>query len=92
MDLLITYVPISEKFEIIKTFNFVANKELSKDDENKFLLLLTSFKFNESDQLCTSLKLLINTFNIKVSLIDLHFKYAINGKGYNDIFNKCLNK
>ena len=69
--------------KIIDQFNTVACKTFL-EQEIKFLNLLTTFTFNENDNLYTSLKLLLNSINTQLSMIELHFEYTMNGKGYND--------
>ncbi len=83
-----------ERYKIIECFNCVANGKLLPDEKNEFLNLITTFEFNDNDKLNTGLELLKNMANDKLTLMDLHFKYSIRGKGYNDakkdFFERCL--
>jgi TPR repeat protein len=94
LQLSITYPTFMTRDKIIKQFNRISLRKLQPDQELKFLEILSTYKFEETDELYTFLRLLINTLNEKISLIDLHFTYTVNGKGYdeakNDFLNRCL--
>lgn len=94
--LLTSYPSMAKREDIINTFNFVSSTKLNADDQNKFFELFTEFQFNDDDELFPSLRLLLNSINNQLSIMDLHFTYTVNGLGYNDaksdFFDKCTGK
>jgi len=91
LKLLSLYIHINHH-KIIKLFNKIALQTLSSEDESQFLELLTTYQFENNDQLCTSLKLLLNAIHGQMDLMALHFEYTVHGKGFNeakaDFFNR----
>ena len=55
-----------------------------------------SFNFEETDDLCLALKLLLNCLKNQMTIFELHFDYSMNGKGYDDakkdFIDRCINK
>jgi TPR repeat protein len=94
LELYLNYENTRERHEIITMFNVIMNEILTPEQNIKFLQYITSFEFNENDKLCSGLQLLINSLNEKLTLLDLHFNYTIEGKGYNDakqdFFERCI--
>lgn len=93
LDLYINYEHMRTRKELIETFELLMTKSLSIDDEKQFMSHLSTFKFEESDNLTSGLKLLVGALTNNVSLLDLHFKYSMEGKGFddakNDFFGRC---
>lgn len=83
---------VTNRKKIIKLFNAVCNEKAV--DMDKYLQLITSFQFLPEDDLCVGLRLLTNTLNQKIELIDLHFKYSLEGLGFKeakqDFLEQCL--
>ena len=94
LNIHIIYYNLTDRTKIINQFNKISDKILSQDKEHEFLNILSSFEFKDDDKLCTTLKLLLNTFKQKIELLDLHFKYSVNGLGYEDakkdFINRCV--
>ena len=93
LDLYINYEHMRTRKELIETFELLMTKSMTIDDEKQFMSHLSTFKFEESDNLTSGLKLLVGALTNNVSLLDLHFKYSMEGKGYddakNDFFGRC---
>jgi hypothetical protein len=83
----------SKRCKIIGRFNVIANCILLPDEKNEFLNLLTNFEFTADDALSSGLELLVTMLNDKLTLLDLHFKYTVRGKGYQeakeDFYERC---
>jgi tetratricopeptide (TPR) repeat protein len=78
---------------IIKRFNMIVGNKLLCG-KKLFLELVANFIFCENDDIHPLLKILQNIYNDQISLMDLHFKYTVNGIGFedakNDFINKCI--
>ena len=85
-----------ERNLIINLFNMLSSEMLDSENEEIFLSSVMDFEFTSEDKLCTCLKLLISTLNNSISIMDLHFTYTVNGKGFDnakkDYFDKCIGK
>ena len=93
LDLLIIYIKyniVNQRKEIIMLFNklFCQHSKLNKQ---QLLMLITEFNFIEEDDLCIGLELLVNSIHQQLSIMDLHFMYTINGKGYETAKTDFLN-
>ena len=96
MKLLLLYIDnmnMVDRTKVIKQFNMIS-QNIKEEDEEIFLKLIFDFKFCENDTLHTLLKLLVNTVNAQMDIMDLHFTYTVNGLGFEDakkdFFNRCL--
>jgi uncharacterized protein len=93
LDLYINYEHMRTRKELIETFELLMTKSMTIDDEKQFMSHLSTFKFEESDNLTSGLKLLVGALKNNLCLLDLHFKYSMKGKGYddakNDFFGRC---
>jgi TPR repeat protein len=83
-----------ERDDIIQQFNLVSSIHLDKINKEIFFQLLINFEFICDDKLGSALELLLSIYKNNVSIIDLHFKYTIHSKGFEDAkldyFSKCL--
>jgi len=87
---------IIERGTIIKLFNTLSSASSDSINKDIFLELLMDFEFRDEDKLSISLELLLSTLKNDVDVMNLHFIYTMNGKGFEDAkkdyFNKCLEK
>jgi len=94
LNLYINNPKLVEREIIIQQFNDLSSTPLNSTDKEIFLQLLTNFEFTNEDKLCVLLELLVNTLKNNISLMDLHFTYTENGKGFEDAkkdyFDRCL--
>lgn len=75
---------------IIKIIKKIWNGEIDKKDRQHFINLIITFEFNFNDILPTIMKILINQIKHHINIMDLHFKYSLNGKGFDDTKNEFL--
>jgi len=96
LQLYIQHINLADRNEIILLFNNITSTQLDSINKEIFLRLVMEFEFIDEDNLCVSLELLLSMIKNKISILDLHFTYTMNGKGYEeaktDYFNKCLGK
>ena len=81
---------------IIEQFNKLSSVILDPIDKEIFLQLLMDFEFKSEDKLNVLLELLLNNLSYDTSIMNLHFTYTVNGKGFEDAkrdyFDKCVGK
>ena len=95
MELCMTYPTMIKRKILIKSINDVCISNSINDNE-QFIKLIMSFKFEETDELCLALKILLNCLKNQMTIFELHFDYSINGKGYDDakkdFISRCSNQ
>lgn len=79
---------------VIDCINLFVKKNVSSSSEEwkKFICIISSFHFNDNDDLLNIVKILISVVNTKMRKIELHFDYSMEGKGYNDAKSDFINK
>ena len=96
LRLYVKYENLYKRYKTIQQFKKLMDLSLSFEDEKEYCELLITYKFNDDDKLSTGLKLLVKTLTDKLTIYDLHFKYSIKGKGYddakNDFFDRACKK
>lgn len=83
-ELYIKYMHLTERKKVIESINQLWNEKLNKNQNMRFMELLLSFDFEPDDDIPTSLNTFINLLHQKIDLIELHFEYSMNGKGYDE--------
>lgn len=71
----------SERPKIIKQFNHISSLILNEEQYNLLLTILTTFEFGD-DLVHSSIRMLSNVLRNQIDIMDLHFKYTVNGIGY----------
>ena len=84
IELCTSYHHMADRKDVIGSITYLGGSILNSIESEKFLMLLTVFEIKPNDKLTSSLELLIKTLKQKIDLIDLHFKYSIQGKGFED--------
>ena len=92
LKLYINSPKLSEREIIIQQFNDLSSTPLDSTNKKIFLQLLMDFEFTNEDKIGVSLELLLSTLNNNISVIDLHFTYTINGKGFEDAKKDYLDR
>ena len=94
IELVMTYPKMIERKILIESISDIFMGNFIKDTK-KFIKLIMSFDFEETDNICSSLKLLINCLKSQMTIFELHFNYTLNGKGFedakNDFIERCGN-
>lgn len=90
LEHLINYQNIIKRQKIIETIKRICNNEINKDLEQKFFDLMIDFEFDDNDDIPPVLKTLFYSMHYNIDIMDLHFKYSLNGKGFNDAKNDFL--
>ena len=84
LALSVQYPSFVKREKIIELFNRCLLLILSKEEEEVFFNILTTFEFNDDDQMSYGLILLCRTLNHHVDLMMLHFRYNMKGKGFKE--------
>ena len=94
MDLLKLYIAHPYICERNKFIKFINNAfiNLTKNNYQEFINIISNITFTKEDKLSPLLEIHLNVLNEKLSLIDLHFKYSIEGKGYSDAKSDFMNR
>ena len=90
MKLLKFYIDNKDHDKVVVQFNNMV--KISSENEKEYMCLLASYPFKEEDQLNMALKLLRKSLNTHIDLMKLHFKYSVNGKGYDEAKSDFLSK
>jgi hypothetical protein len=94
LEFFIKYINKIERKEIIKNINKIGKNKLNKEDKQRFINIITKFKFEEKDDLSSSIEILVETIKYKISIARLHFEYSLEGKGFEeakkDFYDKII--
>ena len=92
MKLVFKHKNLVNKQVIIKSIIDIWISGLTTENKNEFVSMISEFDFEENDieEVPISLSLFINLIKNQLDIMDLHFSYGINGKGYFDAKNDFL--
>ena len=93
-ELLKIYIKNSEFIErtkIIKSISKIWNSRMNDKEVTKFIEIVSKFEFHTDDDIPTLLKVFINLYIQKIDIIELHFKYTVEGKGFNEAKEDFVN-
>jgi hypothetical protein len=94
LEFFIKYKNKIERNKIIDCINRMANINLNKEDNKKFIDIIINFEFKDEDNVLSIIKVLIETIKYKISITKLHFEYNLEGKGFKeaeeDFYNKII--
>ena len=84
LELYTKFPKMVNKNELIKFIKNILIEELNEEQKLKFTEFIINFEFDDDDSIPWILKMYINSIKNNIDLMELHFKYTINGLGYND--------
>lgn len=94
LKLIHKYQNIMDHKNIIKVINDNCITKLNEKYQNLFLEIISETTFNPDDNIGSCVELLSKTLKTQISIMDLHFKYSLEGKGFkearDDFYNMCL--
>ena len=89
LELCVEYPHLINRLHVVDYFNKFSSLNI---DNKQFFKLFMEYGFNDNDNLCVSLKALLDVANNQLDIMDLHFTYSIHGKGYYDAKNDFVNR
>jgi tetratricopeptide (TPR) repeat protein len=93
----IKYKHLISRKVLVDNINKLWCHKIFRQKDKKFLLeVMSTFEFNSEDDVAPSLLLFSEVVNSKIDIMDLHFDYSMEGKGFidakNDFFDRIANK
>ena len=87
----IKYPQIFERKKIIKSIKKLWISKMNDEEIEKFIEILSSFKFLPEDDIPSFLEVFVNLYCQKINVINLHFKYTVKGKGFDEAKKDFVN-
>jgi TPR repeat protein len=93
--LCVKYINLIDREILIDILVKISSRQMTDKYENLFLEFISTFEFEPEDNIPTCLKLLSQVTKNQISIMDLHFKYSVNGLGFHeakqDFIERCVN-